>query len=105
MIILHDPQCADYGSPLRPEQPTRVIQSVAHLRAAHPAWEWRIPAIATEDMLLTVHTPAHLKRLQVPPDFDEDTPYIEGIYDHARRALSLIHISEPTRRTPSSYAV
>ena len=87
MIILHDPQCADYGSPLRPDQPTRVIQSVAHLHAAHPAWEWRIPAIATEDMLLTVHTAALLKRLQVPPDFDEDTPYIEGIYDHARRSV------------------
>jgi len=87
MIILHDPQCANYGSPLRPEQPTRVIQSVAHLHAAHPAWEWRIPAIATEEMLLTVHTPALLKRLQVPPDFDEDTPYIKGIYDHARRAV------------------
>jgi acetoin utilization deacetylase AcuC-like enzyme len=38
-------------------------------------------------MLLTVHTAALLKRLQVPPDFDEDTPYIEGIYDHARRSV------------------
>jgi acetoin utilization deacetylase AcuC-like enzyme len=87
MIIIHDPRCAEYGSPERPEQPTRVLQSAAHLRAAHPDWEWRIPAIATEDMLLSVHTQAHLKRLQVPPDFDEDTPYFEGIYDHARRSV------------------
>ncbi len=87
MIILHDPQCADYGSPMRPEQPLRVIQSAAHLRAAHPDWEWRIPAIATEDVVLAVHTPVHLARLQTPPDFDDDTPYFEGIYDHARRSV------------------
>jgi acetoin utilization deacetylase AcuC-like enzyme len=87
MTIIHDPQCTDYGSPRRPEQPARVVKSVAHLRAAHPTWEWRIPAIATDGMLLAVHTPAHLRRLQVPPDFDEDTPYFDGIYDHARRAV------------------
>jgi acetoin utilization deacetylase AcuC-like enzyme len=87
MIILHDPQCADYGSTARPEQPLRVIRTATHLRATHPDWEWRIPAIATEDALLAVHTPAHLARLQVPPDFDDDTPFFEGIYDHARRAV------------------
>jgi acetoin utilization deacetylase AcuC-like enzyme len=87
MIILHDPQCADYGSALRPEQPLRATRSVHHLRTAHPEWEWRIPAIASEDALLAVHTPAHLARLQRPPDFDDDTPYFEGIYDHARRSV------------------
>ena len=87
MIILHDPQCTDYGSPQHPERPRRILESVALLRAAHPAWEWRIPAIATEDQLLTVHTLALLKRLQEPPDFDEDTPYIDAIYDHARRSV------------------
>lgn len=87
MIILHDPQCADYGSAMRPEQPMRITRSSEHLRAAHPDWEWRIPAIATEQMLGSVHTPAHLARLQAPPDFDEDTPYFEGIYDHARRSV------------------
>lgn len=87
MIILHDPQCADYGSSMRPEQPRRITASVEHLRAAHPTWEWRIPAIAPEEALLAVHTPALLARLQHPPDFDDDTPYFEGIYDHARRSV------------------
>ena len=87
MIILHDPQSAEYGSASRPEQPQRIAGTAAHLRAAHPEWEWRIPAIATEDVLLAVHTPALLARLQVPPDFDEDTPYFDGIYDHARRSV------------------
>jgi len=87
MIILHDPQCADYGSSMRPEQPLRITRSVGYLRAAHPEWEWRIPAIATEDSLLTVHTAAHLERLQRPGNFDDDTPYFDGIYDHARRSV------------------
>ena len=93
MIILHDPQCADFGSALRPEQPRRATLSATLLRTAHPEWEWRIPAIATEEVLLTVHTRAHLARLQRPPDFDDDTPYFEGIYDHARRAVGAAVVS------------
>ncbi|HEY0944613.1 MAG TPA: histone deacetylase [Opitutaceae bacterium] len=87
MVILHDPQCAEYGSYLRPEQPARVLKTVPFLRAAHPGWEWRVPVAAGEADLLLAHTPAHLKRLRYPSDFDDDTPYFEGIYDHARRSV------------------
>lgn len=87
MIILHDPLCTEYGSPMRPEQPARVLRSAAHLRSAHPDWEWRMPAAAGEAVLLTAHTPALLERLQHAPDIDDDTPYFPGIYDHARRAV------------------
>lgn len=86
MLILHDPQCADYGSSLRPEQPARVTKSSAHLRAAHPDWLWRTPEPAADQTLRSVHTAAHLKRLQQPRDFDGDTPFFPNIYDHARRA-------------------
>ncbi len=91
MLILHDPQCADYGSSMRPEQPARVIRSAAHLRAAHPDWEFRVPPPATaitDATLALAHTPAHLKRLAQPRDFDADTPFFPGIGDHARRAVS-----------------
>ena len=87
MTIVHDPRCAEYGSPLRPERPARVQRTVPHLRATHPDWRWKIPAAAPEEMLLLAHTPQHLKRLQRPADFDPDTPYVDGIYDHARRAV------------------
>lgn len=87
MIILHDPLCAEYGSSMRPEQPARVRRSAAHLRAAHPDWTWQVPVIADESALRSAHTPALLKRLQHGPDFDNDTPYFPGIYDHARRAV------------------
>ena len=87
MIILHDPQCADYGSSMRPEQPARITRSVAHLRHVHPDWNWRVPTIADESALIVAHTPALLRRLQEPRDIDDDTPHFPGIYDHARRSV------------------
>ncbi len=88
MLILHDPQCADYGSSMRPEQPARVTATAAHLRTAQPAWSWRVPAANVADAtLLLAHTPAHLKRLAQTRDFDDDTPYFPHIADHARRAV------------------
>lgn len=91
MLILYDPQCADYGSAMRPEQPARVLRTAAHLRATHPAWEFRVPPPAvsvTDATLQLVHSPAHLKRLAQPRDFDADTPFFEHIADHARRSVS-----------------
>jgi acetoin utilization deacetylase AcuC-like enzyme len=89
MIIVHDPQCVEYGSYLRPEQPSRVSKSVPYLQAAHPEWIWRLPSgLADEAVLQLAHQPALLRRLQGPPDLDEDTPYFPGIYEHARRAVA-----------------
>jgi len=90
MLILHDPQCAGYGSSMRPERPARVTRTAAHLRTAHPTWSWRVPsaALVTDAVLLLAHTPAHLKRLAQPHDFDADTPFVPGIADHARRAVA-----------------
>ncbi len=86
MIIVHDPQCAEYGSSMRPEQPARVLQSVAHLKESHPAWTWRVPAAAPEAYVLRAHTPALLKRIGHGPDLDDDTPHFPGIREHALRA-------------------
>lgn len=89
MILLHDPRCAEYGSSMRPEQPARVLRSAAHLRAAHPDWEWRVPpATVPDEVLLLGHSPAHLRRLAVKRDFDADTPYLPNIPDHARQAVA-----------------
>ena len=93
VLIFHDPQCADYGSAMRPEQPARLTRSAAHLRTAHPAWEFRVPppaAAVADETLLLAHTPAHLRRLAQPRDFDADTPFFPGIADHARRAVSAV---------------
>jgi acetoin utilization deacetylase AcuC-like enzyme len=87
MIIVHDPRCTDYGSYLRPEQPARLLKTVPHLMAAHPNWTWIEPVAVTEADLLLGHTPEHLRRLRQPRDFDDDTPYFEGIAEHAVRAV------------------
>lgn len=74
---------------MRPEQPARTVKTAAHLRAAHPEWEWRLPPEpASDDLLLLAHAPEHLARLTQASDFDEDTPYFDGIEGHARRAVS-----------------
>src|SRR5258708_6896584 len=86
MIILHDPICAEYGSAMRPEQPARVLKTAPYLQKTRPDWTWQKPNPATEADLLRAHTPAHLSRLKRAPDFDEDTPYYPGIFDHANRS-------------------
>jgi acetoin utilization deacetylase AcuC-like enzyme len=99
MIIVHDPQCADYGSSMRPEQPARITTSAAHLRTAHPEWQWRLPTPALDTDLLRAHHPAHLKRLAQPSDFDADTPFFHGIGEHARRAVGAALLSAEIART------
>ncbi len=87
MLIFHDTRCADYGSSMRPEQPARVQRSAVHLTAAHPGWEWRQPGEVAEADLLAAHTPELLRRIAMPPDIDDDTPYFPDIAQHARRAV------------------
>src|SRR5581483_2785243 len=50
---------------------------------------WREPGPPADDATLRlVHTAAHIRRLDEPPDFDADTPYFPGIAEHARRAVT-----------------
>lgn len=89
MLILHDPRCVEYGSSMRPEQPARITKSVAHLREAHPDWNWQEPSATTvpDSLLLLAHAASLLQRLEVPRDFDADTPYFAAIGAHARRSV------------------
>jgi acetoin utilization deacetylase AcuC-like enzyme len=89
MLVIHDPRCADYGSSMRPEQPSRVINTAAYLLEAFPEWTWEAPGPeATDEILLLAHTPEHIARLAKPRDFDADTPYFPEIGHHARRGVS-----------------
>jgi acetoin utilization deacetylase AcuC-like enzyme len=87
MTIVHDPQCADYGSSMRPEQPARVLRSTALLKEMHPTWTWHAPAPASEESVLRAHPAVLLKRLGHGPDLDDDTPYFPGIREHALRSV------------------
>ena len=72
---------------MRPEQPARITRSAAHLRQAHPAWRWQVPASAPEQPVLLAHTAALLQRIGHAPDIDADTPYFPGIREHALRSV------------------
>ena len=89
MLILHDPRCAEYGDPARPECGDRVRRTARHLRLAHPGWKWTAPITSVSDeALLLAHTPSHLARLAEARDFDSDTPFYPGIETHARRSVA-----------------
>jgi acetoin utilization deacetylase AcuC-like enzyme len=89
MLLIHDPRCADYGSPHHPEKAERVSVTAAYLKARRPEWTWAKPGEpASDETLLLAHTGAHLKRLERPVDFDPDTAYFPGISVHARRSVS-----------------
>jgi acetoin utilization deacetylase AcuC-like enzyme len=89
MLVIHDPRCAEFGSPARPENATRVLRSAEFLRREFPAWTWQaeLPPVADATLLLA-HRREHLARLAVPEDFDADTPFVPGIADHARRGVA-----------------
>jgi acetoin utilization deacetylase AcuC-like enzyme len=89
MLVIHDPRCSEYGSSMRPEQPSRVVKTAEYLRATFPGWTWEKPGDElADDTLLLAHTPGHLARLNRPEDFDPDTPYFPGIAGHARRSVA-----------------
>ncbi|HLP02232.1 MAG TPA: histone deacetylase [Opitutaceae bacterium] len=88
MIVIHDPACAEFGSPERPEQPARVIKTAELLRANHPDWEWQRPGAVAEETVLLAHDAALLARLRKPEEFDADTPYFDRIADHALRSVA-----------------
>jgi acetoin utilization deacetylase AcuC-like enzyme len=86
MIIVHDPACAGYGSSMRPEQPERILRTAPLLRERHPEWTWEMPFAASREQMLRAHDAALLDCLPQRRDFDEDTPWFEGIDAHAARA-------------------
>jgi acetoin utilization deacetylase AcuC-like enzyme len=89
MLVIHDPRCADYGSSMRPEQPSRVVNTASYLLDAFPGWTWETPGPeARDEMLLLAHTREHVSRLAKPRDFDADTPYFPEIGQHARRGVA-----------------
>jgi acetoin utilization deacetylase AcuC-like enzyme len=99
LTLIYDPACAGYESPYHPESPFRVLSTAAYLQDQRPDASWMQPVIASEVDLLRVHTPAHLRRLHQPRDFDSDTPYYDGIETHARRAAggALMAVDEALR--------
>ncbi|MEA3187575.1 MAG: hypothetical protein QOD99_1405 [Chthoniobacter sp.] len=86
MTIFYDERCTGYGTPGHPERPERVSQTAEHLRREHPEWQWQTPPAAERDAILRAHSERHLARLHEREHFDPDTPFYDGIFEHAARS-------------------
>ena len=88
MKVITDERCAEYHRAGHPERPARIIWTEEELRGQKAVEiTWAKPLPVSEPAILRAHSPAHVKRLEVPEDFDADTPYFPGIAEHARRSV------------------
>ncbi len=85
MKIITDEKCTSYSQQGHPERPARITATVERLRhQIELPVEWLAPANISDEQILRAHTPEMLARLEVPQDFDADTPFFEKISDRAR---------------------
>ena len=76
-------------SPGHPENPERITRTLARLRSQNELpIEWANPGRANDEQILRAHAPELLARLQIPRDFDADTPFYENIAGYARASAA-----------------
>jgi acetoin utilization deacetylase AcuC-like enzyme len=85
MKIITDETCAGYSRHGHPERPVRITATAERLRhQTELPVAWLAPANISDEPILRAHTPEMLARLEVPQDFDADTPFFENIFGFAR---------------------
>jgi acetoin utilization deacetylase AcuC-like enzyme len=88
MKIISDELCTGYSRSGHPERPARISQTQLKLRTqTEVAITWAEPGPVEEAALLRAHSPEHVARLNVPEDFDADTPFHAGIALYARTSV------------------
>ncbi len=80
-MILFSPECLEYNSPGHPESPQRVGRILEYLTKS--GYKFRKAKSCTEEDILLIHTPQHLKRVKSNDFFDPDTPNLKNIYQYA----------------------
>jgi len=89
MKIITDERCAGYSREGHPERPERIIAAVERLKGqAELPLAWAAPGGVTDAQILRAHSPELLARLQIPHDFDPDTPFFEDIDVFARASVA-----------------
>jgi acetoin utilization deacetylase AcuC-like enzyme len=89
VIIITDEKCTGYSQAGHPERPQRIANTVELLKGQTglPV-EWlTAKPVMDNDAILRAHTPEMLARLDVPENFDGDTPYFENIAGYARASV------------------
>ena len=99
MTIISDERCVNYSHAGHPERPARVADTVKFLQTQTTLpIVWAKPAPVEDAAILRAHTPQMLARLFIEEDFDNDTPFYEGIADHARRSVGGALAAQRTAR-------
>ena len=89
MILITDEHCTAYSKAGHPERPHRITTTVERLKnQTELPLDWRTPTTVRDEQILRAHTPAVLARLEVPEDFDGDTPFFDGIGNRARASAA-----------------
>ena len=87
--IVTDKHCAGYSQTGHPENPARITGTLARLKnQAELSVTFDEPGPITDTQILRAHTPEMLARLQIPRDFDADTPAYENIGTFARASAA-----------------
>jgi len=87
--IITDERCAGYVRYGHPENPRRVVATIAHLKQQRELpLDWAAPGEVSDEQILRAHAPELLARLRIPEDFDGDTPFYEDIADYARASAA-----------------
>jgi len=87
--IITDEKCAGYSRTGHPERPARITATIEGLKKQNDLpIEWLLPTRVSDEQILRAHTPEMLARLQIPRDFDADTPFYENILDYARASAA-----------------
>jgi acetoin utilization deacetylase AcuC-like enzyme len=87
--IITDEKCAGYSRLGHPERPARITDTVQFLKNQDElAIEWICPEKISDKQILRAHAPEMLARLEIPEDFDGDTPFYENISGFARTSAA-----------------
>jgi acetoin utilization deacetylase AcuC-like enzyme len=88
--IITDERCTGYARAGHPENPRRVVATVAHLQhQTELPIDWVTPGEnISDEIILRAHAPEVLARLAVPEDLDADTPFFENISNYARASVA-----------------
>jgi acetoin utilization deacetylase AcuC-like enzyme len=88
MKIVTDERCTGYSSEGHPERPARISATVELLKSqAELPLAWAAPELVSDAQILRAHSPELLARLQIPHDFDADTPFCDNIAGFARASV------------------
>lgn len=89
VIIITDERCAGYSRAGHPERPMRILATLERLRKQDELTvKWMEPGTVSDAQILRAHAPEVLARLQIPKDFDEDTPFYEDLPGYARASVA-----------------